>query len=145
MRFLCFVFLTALLGSVLSLATSAAGRPLPEPSKTKEPAVPRELLQAQFETVQVVFTAQWEKFQAGSGTIDEATLWSRRLLDARLAIAATREDRIAACRACLDQMKEIEKVSKSRFDAGRGTIADYKASVYFRIEAEIQLYKAEAK
>src|ERR1700722_17092455 len=111
MRFLCFVILTALLGSVLSLASSAAGAPLPEPTKAKEPAVPKELLQAQLETVQVVFTAQWERFQAGSGKVDEVTQWSRRLLAARLAVAATREDRIAGCKACLDQMKEIEKVA----------------------------------
>ena len=130
---------------VLGFVLCAAGAPLPEPSKAKEPAIPKELLQAQLEIVQEVSTAHWEKFRAGRGTVDDVTLWSRRLLDARLAIATKGEERVAACKEYLDHMKVIEKVAKVTFEAGRTTIAEYKGAVYFRIEAEILLFKAEAK
>ena len=130
---------------MLGLVTTVAGAPLPEKVEPKERAVPKELLQAQLEAAQDVFKARWAEFMAGRSTGDEVQVWARRLLDARLPLAATRAERVASCKEYLDQMKEWEKLAKARYDAGRVSIAEYKAASYYRIEAEILLFKSEAK
>ncbi len=136
---------TASLLFALGLVGTAAGPHLPAPLPMKEPEVPLELRKAQLEPAQAVYDARKKQYEAGAITPDSVFEWSRRLFDARIALAASREERIAACRAYVEETKSIEKLTKQRLDAGRAPIADYKAAEYFRVEAEILLFKAEAK
>ena len=130
---------------LLGWAGLAAGGPLPKAPEPKEPEVPLELRKAQLEAAEGVYKGFTEQYAAGRITLAPVTDWSRCLLDTQLAVAASREERIAACQKYLERTKDCENVSKSKFEAGRLFIADYKAATYFRIEAEILLFKAQAK
>jgi hypothetical protein len=130
----------------LGLVGFTAGAPLPAPIPPKEPEVPLELRKAQLKAALAVYTRQSEDYNAGrGGTGSDRIEWARRVLDARLALAGGRDERIAACRSYVDEMKAFEKVCKSKVDAGTASAGDLKVAEYWRIEAEILLFKAEAK
>jgi hypothetical protein len=125
----------------LCLVRSAPGAPIP----AKEPEAPLELRKAQLEAAKAVYALRKAQYQAGTIVLESVQDWSRRVFDATLAVSGSREERVAACKWYVEETKSIEQVAKRRFDAGGATVADWKAAEYFRIEAEILLFKAEAK
>jgi hypothetical protein len=70
---------------------------------------------------------------------------SPRLLEAELAVATKPAERTAARQAHLDRLKELEKLTRERA-AGGGTSPAVECDEMkdFRLEAEIQLLKADA-
>ncbi len=75
---------------------------------------------------------------------EDLPLWSRRLLEAERALAATKEEHVTACRQHLKRMQDFEEVEKARYEAGRATIKDFAAATFHRTEAEIVLARVEA-
>jgi hypothetical protein len=67
---------------------------------------------------------------------------SRNLLHAELDLATTAEQRIAAHAAILKIMREMERLSKARYEAGQLKMADYCDMQAARLEAEIGWLKA---
>ena len=86
-----------------------------------------------------------EQYEAGRVVYEDVAHWVVRLLNARLAVAIDRAERGEACKEHLESMRELEKITKSKFDAGRISRGEHQASVFFRKEAEVLLFEEEAK
>jgi hypothetical protein len=74
---------------------------------------------------------------------DRTAEWARRLMDARLSLAATPAERMTAIREYLDRMKSWEAGVTKLVEQGRSTIVDGLEVKYFRLEAEQLLAKEE--
>jgi hypothetical protein len=129
--------------AILLLGASAFAAPLPDPMKESD--VPKELLKARLNAVREVFRIAKLEAEAGRGQMDDLPVWSLRLLEAERAVAANRDEHLAACRDHLERMKEYDRVQKLRHDAGRASAKELAAATYFRVEAEIILARVEGK
>jgi hypothetical protein len=67
--------------------------------------------------------------------------WSERWLEAELALCDKEADRVKAFRAHLDRTREVERMAINYAQTGQGRQADADAATYYRLEAEIRLFK----
>jgi RNA polymerase sigma factor (sigma-70 family) len=118
--------------------------PSPEPARKEEDAL-RKLLDERVEAAKVMVEARKEEFDAGRGTLDILLEASRCYTEAELERTTKRAERLAALEAQVKLLKELEDVSKARYDQGRLSIADYKQTQYARANAEIGLAREKAK
>jgi hypothetical protein len=130
----------------LSLGLFAlAGAPLVSAPAPAAPAVPKELLQERLEAARQTYKQTWQRLKGGDAHPTDLPAWSRRWLDAELALCEKKADRIAAHQAHLDRMKEVEQFMHRIVKAGMAVQADATAATYFRTEAEIGLIQAGGK
>jgi hypothetical protein len=101
----------------------------------------RELLKAQRDAAKVEAQARMQEFQAGRGMLNIGLDAHRRLLQAELEYVESKEDRVNARVAYLEAMMLMFNVIKTRYEAGKISIADLKESEYYRLEAEINLLR----
>lgn len=124
---------------VLSLL-SAASAPGPE----MDPQV-KKLLEARLETARQGL-AEGEKARAsGHARFRETLPWSRRVLDCELALAAGKEDRVAAYEKYRTAAKQAEEEAKVQHDAGVIPSTKYLEAKYERQEVETWLAQARLK
>ncbi len=69
--------------------------------------------------------------------------WSCRWLDAEREISSRQEDVLAACRAHLGRMRELERVARERFRNRYVPVEEDTAAQFYRLEAEIWLERAK--
>ena len=126
------------MSSILFSAKSAPSAPAQTSVK-----VPKELLQKQLETARAVFREDLARLKVGEAIFDEKfMMWSERWLDAELALSDKPTDQVAALKAHLDRIKEIEKLAEAWTRIGQGHASDALAATYFRVTAEIKLQQA---
>jgi hypothetical protein len=73
------------------------------------------------------------------GSLSDATLWSRRLLDAELDLAPTRQEREAAMHKYCDHMKTLEDEADRRSKRGWISPLQRESITYQRLEIEQKL------
>jgi hypothetical protein len=79
-------------------------------------------------------------------TGEKICLWSRRWLEAELAVSLKKSDRVAAYKAHLKRMQELEKVAKNAKEIDvLSSIDAYHNVKYHRLQAEIWLRQAQSK
>lgn len=79
------------------------------------------------------------------GDMEQVSRWSRRWLEAQLALAADRDARLTAYRAHLERMRGLQKVASALGKAGQATPSYVTAAEYGRVQAELWLEQAKAK
>ncbi len=121
-------------------ATVEAKEAAQKQGETKEEA---KLVAELFAAANEEWTGRLREFEAGRGTQEFLHAAARRLLQAELEKAKTKEERIAARKAQLDRMAEVEKVNKARFEKALIPIQDYQAARFWRLEAELALLRAK--
>ncbi len=124
-----------------SILVSAA----PESAVRAKPAanVPRELLEQRLEAARNVFRQNLQRLQGREAVCDDAFLaWSKHWLDAELALTDKPAERIAALKAHVERMKELEKIATVYAKTGQGRESDAQAATYSRLDAEIRLLEA---
>jgi len=105
----------------------------------------KELLKARLEVAQEGMRVAENELQAGRASVKDTFVWSRRLLEAQLAVSEKKTERVAAHEAYLKRAKAVEQMAKAQFDAGRVTVKDYLEAKFDRLEAEIGLKRAAGK
>lgn len=100
------------------------------------------LLKERVEVARTGMEAADAMFLAGRLTFDQVTVWSRRLVDAELAVAKNKRERVAALEEFVKRAKAHEDIAMARFRAGQASNLDVTEMKYNRIEAEVQLEKA---
>jgi hypothetical protein len=105
----------------------------------------KELLRAQLETARQGLEAEQKNLKAGKSTFDQTLLWSRRVLQAQLALSDKREDRVAAYETYLKQLREYEEVTRANYERGAVALLGLLEARYLRQEAEVQLAQAKVK
>src|SRR5262249_39055304 len=105
----------------------------------------QKLLKERVEVAETEVKDLTENVQAGRGSPETLFEPSVRLLVAQRELTDNKADQLAAYEAHLKRMKEIEKISKALFDAGRISRIQFSPVRYHRLEAEIWLERAKAK
>jgi hypothetical protein len=113
------------------------GRPAPAP-----PKVPKDLLQKRLASARKVFELNLARLKTGQGLPAELFGWSERWLEAELALADKQAERVKALKDHLNRTREVERVAVGHARTGQGRQADAEAATYYRLEAEIRLFKA---
>jgi RNA polymerase sigma factor (sigma-70 family) len=106
------------------------------------PRVPKDLLEKRVDAARKVYQQSADRLKSGQGLPSEMFGWSERWLDAELALAAKPADRTKALQDHLDRTREVERIMvefAKMVGQGRQAYAD--AATYYRLEAEIRLYR----
>ncbi len=118
---------------------SAAPAPAP-------PKAPRELLEKRRDAARKVFNEKLQRIRMGLETPGaEPCEWSKRWLEAEMALNDKKADRIAALTDHLKRVSEVERVAAGLARTGQLRLADADAATYYRVDAEIRLFEATGK
>jgi hypothetical protein len=118
-------------------ATVGKGKQTKTPSKQQ-----RELVKV----CQESFEAIMKDIAVGRRVVDEdICIWSRRWLQAQLAVTRKKADKVVAHKKHLQRTKEVEKFAKGMVDSGKASIIKYTTAKYYRVQAEIWLGQAQTK
>lgn len=79
------------------------------------------------------------------GERDPIYIWSRRRLEARLDLSATKEERVSAAQEHLDEMKVAEQSVSRMYESGQIDLLAKLDAEYRRLEAESWLEREKAK
>jgi hypothetical protein len=110
-----------------------------------ERKVPKELLQKRLEAARKVYVQNQLRMRAGNGSPKELFGWSRRILEAELPLCVNEAARVAAYRANVERTREVERILNRAVQTGIARVADAAAATYYRVEAEILLFKTTGK
>ena len=113
--------------------------------EVKESKVPKEVLQNRVEAARRVYQQNLVRVQSGAGIPADLFGWSERWLESELAVCDTVSERVKALRGHRDRTRDVERITGTKARMGKGTQADADAAMYFRLEAEIRLYKEGVK
>ncbi len=83
--------------------------------------------------------------QFNPGERDPISIWSRRRMEARLDLSATKADRVAAVQEHLDEMKAVEQLLDRLQEAGQVDPLSRMDAEYRRLEAESLLEKEKPR
>jgi hypothetical protein len=126
----------------LFIPRGAHGDAAPAPAA---PKVPKELLKKRLVEAATVWEIKMHMFKLGGPRampIDEFSGWSERLLEAELALAEKKEDRMKALKAHLDRTGDIKGIANTLVKSGAVREADAHAATYERLHAEIRYFEA---
>ncbi len=104
--------------------------------------VPKELLEVRLKAASDTYKQNFERLRGGQGLPTELFGWSRRWLDAELALSKDKAARLAALQAHVKRTREVERLMHTFARTGQGRQADASAATYYRAEAEIMLIEA---
>ena len=134
-------WLAGVAGMVLAAWVAAA--PVPQPKEESDKI--KALLKERRDVLRNAVEARTQEFEAGRGTLGVLLHVSRELLNAELELATTPEKRFDAYAGHFNALRKIETITKEGYDAGRVKVADYFEIRAARLEAEIQMRRAEAE
>jgi RNA polymerase sigma factor (sigma-70 family) len=128
-------------------AKPVSGSPTPQdttrqPSRSVNEEARRKLLEARIETARAILQTQERLFQNGEVGFEDVPPWSRRLMDARLSLATTPAERLAAIREHRNCMLIYQRRLGRLFEAGQVTSAETLKGKYYRLEADELLAEA---
>jgi hypothetical protein len=132
-----------LLALVLLTFVATAAWAIEPPAALK---VPRTLLKARLDAARRTYDVLARNFIESRPPLGELVYrWSCRWLDAERDLSAAKSDQVAAYRAHLVRMRELEKVALDRYRERYSTIDEASAAQFYRLEAEIWLLRAETR
>ena len=119
-------------------AQAAVGDPVPRTMRL--------ILEARVETAREILKQDLERLRnsgaTGSDMFDEIHVWSRRLMEDRLRLAATPGERLDAIREHRNRMAMLEQVMGRYAAVGQGRSSDGLKGKYYRLEAHQFLAEA---
>jgi hypothetical protein len=128
---------------LLGLLVAGGLQAAPEPTPEKTLA---DLAKARVEAARRTYTEMARNHKEGRITRTEIVYqWSLRWLAAERDVSPARADRVAACKAHWERMKELERMTKDQLRARFVPIEEATAAEFYRLEAELWLAKAKAE
>ena len=128
----------------LLLAAVSVAPVAQEPRRKENPGL-RELAEARYKAAGKQYDLIWQYYgQNRVGSI-EVYVWSRLVLEARLAFRKSPADRIKALEDHRDRMKALQKLVAKIRRIGFGKSDDVGAAAYYVFEAEFWLAEAKAQ
>jgi hypothetical protein len=123
-----------------------AAKPLQEDPKDDEL---RKLLKARYNAVLAEARDEYafEEFvkRRGPSQLDDPDgryAWLKRFVEAGLDLCDTPAEKVAILANYLEVAKELERLEKVRYEAGRSVVGSLERTRYERLDAEIQLLRA---
>jgi hypothetical protein len=107
----------------------------------------RDLALARREAIRVQLQVRMDKYRAGAqdATLDLLLKAAKQNLDAELAVALARPERVAAHERLVEWTQLVEDIVRRKYEVGRVSRADYAQSQYECLDAEIRLREAREK
>jgi hypothetical protein len=137
MKFYAIIF-GLILGGLAFPNLLAAG---PEPPNAK---VSPDLLKARLDAARKTYGWLAKNYVESRPPLGELLYrWSCRWLEAEREISTRQEDVLAAYRAHLNRMRELERVARDRFRNRFVPVEEDTAAQFYRVEAEIWLERAK--
>jgi hypothetical protein len=125
--------------ATLILASSSASG-----SDSTDASVPPALLKARLDAARKTYEWLSKNYMESRPPIGELLYrWSCRWLDAEREMNDKQEDRIAAYKAHLRRMRELERVARDRFRNHYVPVEEDTAAQFYRAEAEVWLERAK--
>src|SRR3954468_10768089 len=104
-----------------------------------QPSAADDLLRQRLEAAQEGATTAQNMYEKGLGDFQIVSEWQRRVSSSELAMAKTKEQRLAALQKEVDRAKAAEALAHQRGPAGLATVLDGPAAKYERLDAETRL------
>ena len=104
-----------------------------------------ELLKARAEAATNAEELAQARYQQGLGGYEDLLTWSRRVTEAKLELATTREERVALLRELVQRSARAEAMAADRQKLGTGSPLEVQAARFERLTAEIRLSRAESE
>jgi len=106
-----------------------------------------ELKKAKVQTAREALQALDDQLKAGRvAPFDNVfAIWTKRRLDAELALSGNKADRLGAYEKYLKYLKELESFVNEQYKAGACSIVNLKEAQYRRLEAELWLAEAKTR
>ena len=131
------LFLWPVLASLMLANGSADG------SDSTDANVPSALLKARLDAARKTYEWLAKNYIESRPPIGELLYrWSCRWLDAEREMSDKQEDRVAAYKAHLRRMRELERVARDRFRNHYVPVEEDTAAQFYRAEAEVWLERA---
>jgi hypothetical protein len=133
-------FLLCCVAGAAGVVDSSAGAD--PPKSTADEAGPSQLLslrKERRETLRKLVDAAESKYNSGKATLDVVLRASDLLLEAEMDLARTRAERIAVHEKLVANLRQVEKATQLRCDAGTAPIEESLEAKAARLKAEIQL------
>ena len=83
-------------------------------------------------------------YHAGQAQLASVTESRRELSQADVGLATTQQERLAVYRRLVEEATALEKATKTQFESGQATQIDLLKSTAARLEAQIDLARAES-
>ena len=129
----------------------------PEPPLPPEPAILkakplkpapgddelRKLLIARYNAAVAEMELRYAEISAGRATFEVAAEAARHLVDSGIELTDKPAEQLAFREKYLELAKEVERIIKAQFEAGRIGEADLAKARYLRLDAEVQMLKAK--
>lgn len=126
----------------ISTPCGARGDAAPAPAAQK---APKELLEKRLHEVKIVWDMKLKRLEFRKGQPSDLFGWSERWLEAELALADEKEDRIKALKAHVDRLRAMERIASFNADKGLSDVIDAHMARYERANAEIHYSEAAGK
>lgn len=97
------------------------------------------LAEAMYQTAQEEWAGRWLEFSSGRADLSCLCGSSRHILQAKLTLASTKAEAVAALEGHWRQMREAEDLAKLKLDNGRIAIQDFDQVKFDRLQAELWL------
>ena len=97
-----------------------------------------------FEAANLEVRARWRHYLDGIGTTDLMLASSLRALEAERELSKKTDRQLAALDHHLRRMRNVERINKDRFEAGRIPLHDFAQARFYRAQAELWLEQAQS-
>lgn len=100
--------------------------------------------QQRVDAAQRVVNVMTLQYQQGQATLDELSVWYKRLYEAKRDAGATGAALVAAAQQWVDKMKAVEQLVQARVHSGTANTVEADKALFHRLEAEMVLAKLKA-
>ena len=114
------------------------------PAPPQTPPKPSPLAEARYKAAVRQYEETWKYYQQSRTSSFMVYYWSRLVLDSQQDLSDAKADRIAALKAHVDRIKQLEGLILRVRKLGFIYSTDVKSTSYYRLEADWWLEKAQA-
>lgn len=135
--------ISALLAIVL-LTAAGAQKDTPVADGDDDAEELKSLLTERRDTLRQLVTVVGDQYRAGRSSLESVVRASDQLLIAELDLAEGRDSQLGFYKQRVNLLRDFEKVSKTRFQAGQVGQEDVLSVQAARLSAEIELFRAQS-
>jgi hypothetical protein len=134
------LFAWIILGIILGLGVTSLLRA----DRDSEPGKLAKLRKAKVEAARRTYEVTWKNYRDGlAPPVELPYRWSCRWLKAERELSQEKAEQVAACKAHLERMREMERIERELRRSKLNPVNEVTAAEYYRIEAEVWLTEAQ--
>jgi hypothetical protein len=108
-------------------------------------AIRADLARQRRDAARKTFEVTWINYRQGRAGGDTLYRWSRRWLKAERELSDRPAEQVAAFKAHLDRMRNLERLVQNVQPTGQTTVDEVSGAAFYRAEAELWWFRAQEK